>query len=232
MMVAGRRGCADRAADPARLHADADHEHRLERTSRSALRARSRAIATDSSSPKAHGFSCSRSWSTPGLAARTSTARSRLRFHLRGLPSRPPGGVRRGAGARHADGDRGSRHCARRDVEYINYHGTSTELNDRIETRAIKLAFGGHAYKLAGIVAEEPDRTSAGRLRGGRHRGDSAGHARWRGAADHQRLDSPIRSATSITFRISGGRLEIEYAVANCIAFGSKNSALVLRRVS
>jgi 3-oxoacyl-[acyl-carrier-protein] synthase II len=28
-----------------------------------------------------------------------------------------------------------------------------------------------------------------------------------------------------------GRKLEIEYAVANCIAFGSKNSALVLRRV-
>ena len=36
------------------------------------------------------------------------------------------------------------------DVQYINYHGTSTELNDRIETRAVKLAFDGHAYKLAG----------------------------------------------------------------------------------
>jgi 3-oxoacyl-[acyl-carrier-protein] synthase II len=28
-----------------------------------------------------------------------------------------------------------------------------------------------------------------------------------------------------------GRRMEVEYAVANCIAFGSKNSALVLRRV-
>jgi len=36
------------------------------------------------------------------------------------------------------------------DVQYIHYHGTSTELNDRIETRAVKLAFNGHAYKLAG----------------------------------------------------------------------------------
>src|SRR5713226_850736 len=35
-------------------------------------------------------------------------------------------------------------------VQYINYHGTATELNDRIETRAIKLAFDGHAYKVAG----------------------------------------------------------------------------------
>ena len=35
-------------------------------------------------------------------------------------------------------------------MQYVNYHGTATELNDRIETRAIKLAFNGHAYKLAG----------------------------------------------------------------------------------
>jgi 3-oxoacyl-[acyl-carrier-protein] synthase II len=35
-------------------------------------------------------------------------------------------------------------------IGYINYHGTSTELNDRIETRAARLAFNGHAYKLAG----------------------------------------------------------------------------------
>src|ERR1700689_361732 len=36
------------------------------------------------------------------------------------------------------------------DVQYVNYHGTATELNDRIETRAVKLAFNSHAYKIAG----------------------------------------------------------------------------------
>jgi 3-oxoacyl-[acyl-carrier-protein] synthase II len=35
------------------------------------------------------------------------------------------------------------------DVEYINAHGTSTPYNDKIETKAIKQAFGEHAYKLA-----------------------------------------------------------------------------------
>lgn len=33
-------------------------------------------------------------------------------------------------------------------VDYINAHGTSTEVNDVMETKAIKLAFGDHAYKL------------------------------------------------------------------------------------
>jgi 3-oxoacyl-[acyl-carrier-protein] synthase II len=34
-------------------------------------------------------------------------------------------------------------------VDYINAHGTSTDLNDKFETMAIKHAFGEHAYKLA-----------------------------------------------------------------------------------
>jgi len=34
------------------------------------------------------------------------------------------------------------------DVGYINAHGTSTQLNDKTETEAIKTVFGAHAYKL------------------------------------------------------------------------------------
>jgi 3-oxoacyl-[acyl-carrier-protein] synthase II len=33
-------------------------------------------------------------------------------------------------------------------VQYINAHGTSTQLNDKTETEAIKAVFGEHAYKM------------------------------------------------------------------------------------
>ena len=35
------------------------------------------------------------------------------------------------------------------DIDYVNAHGTSTQLNDAGETKALKIALGEHAYKVA-----------------------------------------------------------------------------------
>ena len=114
-------------------------------------------------------------------------------------------------------------------VQYINYHGTSTELNDRIETRAVKLAFDGHAYRLAG--------SSLKSLIG--HPQGACGAAGVAATLLAMRdgvvpptinVEQPDPECDLDYVPCPGRRLHIEYAVANCIAFGSKNSALVLRR--
>jgi len=115
-------------------------------------------------------------------------------------------------------------------VQYINYHGTSTELNDRIETRAVKLAFNGHAYRLAG--------SSLKSLIG--HPQGACGAAGVAATLLAMRdcvvpptinVDEPDPECDLDYVTCPGRRLQIEHAVANCIAFGSKNSALLLRRV-
>ena len=115
-------------------------------------------------------------------------------------------------------------------VQYINYHGTSTELNDRIETRAVKLAFNGYAYKLAGSSMKSLIGHPQGAC-------GAAGIAatllamRDGVAPPTINVDEPDPECDLDYIPEIGRRLDIEYAVANCIAFGSKNSALVLRRI-
>jgi 3-oxoacyl-[acyl-carrier-protein] synthase II len=115
------------------------------------------------------------------------------------------------------------------EVQYISYHGTSTELNDRIETRAVKLAFNGHAYKLAG--------SSLKSLIG--HPQGACGAAGVAATLLAMRdgvvpptinVDEPDPECDLDYVRTESRKLDVEYAVANCIAFGSKNSALVLKR--
>jgi 3-oxoacyl-[acyl-carrier-protein] synthase II len=114
-------------------------------------------------------------------------------------------------------------------VGYLNYHGTSTELNDRIETRAVKLAFGKHAYRLPGSSLKSLIGHPQGAC-------GAAGVAATLLAMNHcflpptVNLEVPDPECDLDYIPQAGRRADIQYAVANCIAFGSKNSALVLRR--
>jgi 3-oxoacyl-[acyl-carrier-protein] synthase II len=115
-------------------------------------------------------------------------------------------------------------------VDYINLHGTSTQLNDRIETKAIKLAFNTNAYKIP---------LSATKSQIGHPQGASG--AAGIGAAllaltenvipPTINLDEPDEACDLDYVPNVAREKQVNTALCNCIGFGSKNSALVLEKV-
>ena len=116
-------------------------------------------------------------------------------------------------------------------VQYLQYHGTSTDLNDRIETRAVKLAFGGHAERLAGSSLKSIIGHPQGACGSA---GIAATLLAMRDGYVHPTInvDEADPDCDLDYVPHEGRKMDIEYAVANCIAFGSKNSAIVLRRAT
>ena len=118
-----------------------------------------------------------------------------------------------------------------RDVNYVNLHGTSTKLNDRIETQALKLALGEHAAR----VPMSALKSQIGHPQGAC---GAAGVAATLVAMRRQQVPPTINLETpdpecDLDYVPDVGRnVSIEHAICNCIAFGSKNSALVLRNVA
>lgn len=116
------------------------------------------------------------------------------------------------------------------EVGYVNYHGTSTDLNDRIETRAVKRAFGKHATRLAGSATKSMIGHPQGAC-------GAAGVAATLMAFRDDvlpptiNLDTPDPECDLDYVPREARNARIDVAVCNTIAFGSKNSALVLRRL-
>jgi 3-oxoacyl-[acyl-carrier-protein] synthase II len=117
---------------------------------------------------------------------------------------------------------------AANDVDYVNLHGTSTQLNDRIETRALKLVLGEHARQ----VPMSALKSQIGHPQGAC---GAAGVAATIVAMQNEQIPPTVNLETQdpecdLDYVPDIGRKKsIEHAVCNCIAFGSKNSALVLR---
>ena len=117
------------------------------------------------------------------------------------------------------------------DVNYVNLHGTSTELNDRIETRALKLALGDRARE----IPMSSLKSQIGHPQGAC---GAAGIAATLVAMEHGQiaptinLDERDPDCDLDYVPEPGRRTAIEHAICNCIAFGSKNSALVLRKIA
>ena len=116
------------------------------------------------------------------------------------------------------------------DVQYVNLHGTSTPMNDRVETRCLKQVMGKRAYQ----VPMSALKSQIGHPQGA---SGAAGVAATLVAMEHSRipptinLDQPDPECDLDYVPDIGRSVAIEHAICNCIAFGSKNSALVLRKI-
>ena len=114
-------------------------------------------------------------------------------------------------------------------VGYINAHGTSTELGDKLETIAIKRAFGEQAYKLA----VSSTKSMTGHLLGGAG-GLEAGITilalRDQILPPTVNLDTPDPECDLDYVPKHSRKAEVEYAMSNSFGFGGTNGALVFQR--
>ncbi len=115
------------------------------------------------------------------------------------------------------------------DIDYLNLHGTSTQLNDRIETRAVKLVFGARA----GRVPSSSLKSMIGHPQGAC---GAAGVVESLLAMRDSFLpptinhDLPDPECDLDVVPNVGREHRIDTVLGNCIGFGSKNAAIVLRR--
>jgi 3-oxoacyl-[acyl-carrier-protein] synthase II len=116
------------------------------------------------------------------------------------------------------------------DIDYVNLHGTSTELNDRIETRAVKLSLGDRAAR----IPMSATKSMVGHPQGA---SGASGISAVLFAMQESKipatlnLDDPDPECDLDYVPLTTRHADVRFALANCIGFGSKNSALVLGRV-
>ncbi len=116
------------------------------------------------------------------------------------------------------------------EVDYINAHGTSTKLNDKIETLAIKNLFGSHAKKLA----VSSTKSMTGHLLG------AAGGVE--GATCALTIKNSVITPT-INYEYPDPECDLDYvpneprkasvrtALSNALGFGGHNSSLIFRKL-
>jgi 3-oxoacyl-[acyl-carrier-protein] synthase II len=115
------------------------------------------------------------------------------------------------------------------EIGYVNYHGTSTVLNDAVESRCVRQVFGRHADRLAGSSVK----SMVGHPQGA---SGAAGIVTTALAMSRSFLPPTINQrdqdpACDLDFVPNSGRRgEVEAALCNCLGFGSKNSAIVIGR--
>jgi len=117
---------------------------------------------------------------------------------------------------------------AKDEVQYINLHGTSTELNDRMETAAIKKCFGPRAAN----IPCSSTKSMIGHAQGAcGAAGLAATILAMNSGTLHPtiNLDAPDPQCDLDYIPHEARKAIVDVAVCNCIAFGSKNSVIVLK---
>jgi 3-oxoacyl-[acyl-carrier-protein] synthase II len=117
------------------------------------------------------------------------------------------------------------------DIVYINAHGTSTELNDKLETLAIKRLFGDYAAKLA----ISSTKSMTGHMLGATGSAEAAYTAL---AITNSFIPPTINYETpdpdcDLNYTPNQGvSREIPYAISNSFGFGGTNASLLLKKFS
>jgi 3-oxoacyl-[acyl-carrier-protein] synthase II len=120
---------------------------------------------------------------------------------------------------------------ATEEIGYINYHGTSTQLNDAIESRCTRAFLGARAERVPGSSTK----SMIGHPQGA---SGAAGVVASALALSRGFLPPTINlrdadPACDLDFIPNQGRAaQAEAALCNCLGFGSKNSALILGRAN
>ena len=115
-------------------------------------------------------------------------------------------------------------------IDYVNLHGTATAQNDPLETAAVKIALGQHAASTCGSATK----SQIGHPQGA---SGAAGVAATLAAMHHGfvpptiNLETPDPLCDWDYVPNSSRTKNVEIALCNCLGFGSKNAALVLKRM-
>jgi 3-oxoacyl-[acyl-carrier-protein] synthase II len=116
-------------------------------------------------------------------------------------------------------------------IDYVNAHGTSTDVGDRAETMAIKRAFGDHAYKMA----VSSTKSMTGHLLGGAgglEAGITVMAIRDQVAPPTVNYECPD-PACDLDYVPNHARpMPIEHALSNSFGFGGTNGCLIFKRYS
>jgi 3-oxoacyl-(acyl-carrier-protein) synthase len=114
-------------------------------------------------------------------------------------------------------------------MNYINAHGTSTELNDLYETRAIEHVFGTHAKK----VAVSSTKGVTGHLLGGAGGVEAVFTVKAimdQVAPPTANLETPDPALTLDYVPLKARPMAIEYAMSNSFGFGGTNGSVLFKK--